>query len=212
MWRFYAADLYVVITESFCAGRSCLEVLDAVLEAGVKLVQFREKDWAEDRMIEVGREYRRRTDEAEAVLIINDNVEFALSLGADGVHLGLDDIPISTARQLGKDLIIGASSHNLEEALQAQREGASYVNIGPIFTTQTKTLDMDSLGPEAISQIAPRLIIPHTCMGGIKVHNIDEVLDHGAQHPAVVTAVTEADDIQSAVKELRDKIIARTKE
>jgi thiamine-phosphate pyrophosphorylase len=212
MWRFYAADLYVVITESFCAGRTCLEVLDEVLAAGVKLVQFREKDWTEERLIEVGREFRRRTIEAEAVLIIDDNVDLAMSLGADGVHLGLDDMPIESARRLGPELIIGASSHNLEEALQAQRAGASYVNIGPIFSTQTKTLDMDSLGPEAISHIAPKLLIPHTCMGGIKAHNVDDVLDHGAEHPAVVTAVTEAKDIQAAVKELRDKILTRKKD
>jgi len=209
MWRFYAADLYVVITESFCAGRSSLDVLDEVLAAGVRLVQFREKEWSEKKMIEVGREYRRRTSEVEAVMIIDDDVELALSLGADGVHLGLEDTPIADARKAGKDLIIGASSHNLDEALQAQRDGASYVNIGPIFSTQTKVLSMDSLGPEAISQIAPELIIPHTCMGGIKAHNVDDVLDHGAQHPAVVTAVTAAEDIQGAVKELRDKILAR---
>ena len=107
---------------------------------------------------------------------------------------------------MAPDCIIGASIHTVEDALAAQNAGASYVNIGPIFATQTKTGTVDPLGPEAIDLIAPLLEIPFTCMGGIKQHSIDEVLSRGARHPAVVTAVTEQEDVEKAARDLRGAI------
>ena len=206
MARFNAADLYVVITESFCAGRPCLDVLDATLAAGVKLIQFREKDWDDKKLFEIGKEFRRRTDKAEALLIVNNRVDIALAIEADGVHLGQNDLPISAARKLAPELILGASTHSLRDAELAALEGASYYNIGPIFPTQTKTLTMDALGPEIISEITPHIDLPFSCMGGIKPENIHEVLSRGAKHPAVVTAVTAQDDVNAAATQLRDLI------
>ena len=206
MARFAASDLYVVITQSFCGERSSLEVLDAVLAAGVRLVQFREKDGATRDLFVRAEAFRRRTQEADALLIIDDRLDIALGVGADGVHLGRSDLPIAAARAMAPDCIIGASIHTVEDALTAQNAGASYVNIGPIFATQTKTGTVDPLGPEAIDLIAPHLEIPFTCMGGIKPHNVDEVLSRGARHPAVVTAVTEQDDVEKAARDLRNMI------
>ena len=203
MRAFDAADLYVVITEAFCAGRPAVEVLDGALAAGVKLIQLREKECSTGELVTRAREFRARTREAGALLIIDDRVDVALAVDADGVHLGLDDMPIKDARRIAPDLIIGASSHNLGEALTAQEAGASYVNIGPIFATQTKSLSMQPLGPEAIDAIAPQLKIPFTNMGGIKAHNISEIVKHGGKHPAVVTAVTAAEDVEAAARELR---------
>jgi thiamine-phosphate pyrophosphorylase len=209
--RFEDTDLYVVITEQFCAGRSSLEVLDAVLDAGVKLVQFREKDLPGRELYERARQFRDRTQEAGALLIVDDRVDIALAVDADGVHLGEFDLPIEEARRVAPELIIGASSHNLEEALAAQHAGAGYVNIGPIFATQTKSVSTGVVGPEMIERIAPHLTIPWTTMGGIKRHNIDQVLQRGAKRIAVVTAVTEADDVRAAAAELRETIVrART--
>lgn len=203
MARFDAADLYVVITESFCAGRSPVEVLDGVLAAGVRLVQMREKDCSTCEFVDRARVIRKRTQAADAILIIDDRVDVALAVDADGVHLGQDDMPVADARRIAPDLIIGASSHSLEEALAAERAGASYVNIGPIFATQTKALSIPPLGLEAIEAIAPKLNIPFTNMGGIKEHNIHEIVARGGKHPAVVTAVTEADNVQAAAMALR---------
>jgi thiamine-phosphate pyrophosphorylase len=202
---FAQTDLYVVITEAFCAGRTALEVLAKVLEAGVGLVQMREKELDGRQLYLRAVEFRRLTSAAGALLIVNDRVDIALAVGADGVHLGQSDLPVKAARKIAPHLIVGASTYGLEEALAAQEAGASYVNLGPIFATQTKPATVP-LGPEVIPGIGPRLNIPWTTMGGIKSSNIDEVVSRGARHPAVMTAVTAAADVAGAARELRKKI------
>lgn len=206
--RFDAADLYVVITGEFCAGRAPLDVLEAVLAAGVTLVQCREKRLDDGQYYELAKAFRARTAAAGALLILDDRPDIALAAGADGVHLGQLDLPVAAARALSADLIIGASTHTLDQALAAEQAGASYVNIGPIFATKTKTRTAKPLGPETISMIAPKLRVPFSCMGGIKPENIEEVVSRGARHPAVVTAVTAAADPTAAARELREKIPA----
>jgi thiamine-phosphate pyrophosphorylase len=203
---FAQADLYVVITGAFCAGRPSLEVLDKTLSAGVRLIQLREKDLDGRAYYELAQEFRRRTQAAGALLIIDDRVDIALAAGADGVHLGQTDLPVAPARRIAPDLIIGASSHSLEEALAAQEAGASYVNIGPIFATATKP-GVIPLGVKAIERIAPPLRILWTTMGGINQGNIAQVVARGARHPAVMSAVTGAKDVTAAAKALREAII-----
>jgi len=210
--RFEAADLYVVITEAFCAGRSSLEVLDAALEAGVRLVQFREKGLDSGAMHVKARAFRQHTRDAGALLIVNDRVDVALAVDADGVHLGQSDLPISVARTIAPELIIGGSSHNTEEALAIQDAGAGYVNIGPVFDTQTKSVPTGAVGPEMLDAVTPHLRIPWTTMGGIKLHNVGEVVARGARHVAVVTAVTAADDVAGAARALREAILSGRKE
>jgi len=204
--RFKACGLYVVITEAHCAGRSALDVLDACLDAGVRLIQFREKEGDAAGLYARAQAFRERTYKVGALLMVNDRVDIALAVRADGVHLGQSDLPIAVARRIAPGLILGASSHNLEEALAAQNAGASYVNIGPIFATQTKTVPTGAVGPGMIDVIAPHLAIPFTCMGGIKEHNVHEVLARGARHIAVVTAVTAAPDVCAAARALEDAI------
>jgi thiamine-phosphate pyrophosphorylase len=203
---FADADLYVVITEAFCAGRSSLDVLASALDAGVRLVQLREKDWTDRALYERALQFRELTAAKNALLIIDDRVDVALASGADGVHVGQEDFPVEVARSLGPELIIGCSTHSLDEALVAQAAGASYVNIGPIFSTQTKSNVMAALGPEIIDEVKPQLTIPFTVMGGIKASNIDLVLERGARRAAVVTAVTAAEDVRAACAELREGI------
>jgi len=210
MARFADCGLYVVITEAFCAGRPATEVLRACLEAGVRLVQFREKDLDALVLFHRAEAFRRLTADAGALLIVDDRVDVALAVGADGVHLGQRDLPIAAARRIAPELILGSSSHDLDEALAAQDAGASYVNIGPIFATQTKHVPTGVVGPEMISAIAPQLRIPFTCMGGIKRHNVDQVLAHGARHVAVVTAVTAEADPGAAARALVEAIAARS--
>jgi len=204
---FQQADLYVVITEAFCAGRTSLEVLDQVLAAGVSIVQLREKDLEDRGLYELALAYRRRTAAAGALLIIDDRLDIALAAGADGVHLGQTDLPVAAARRLAPDLLIGASTHSLKEALTAQEAGASYVNIGPIFPTATKP-DSVLLGVESIPRIVPHLRIPWTTMGGINQGNIAQVVAQGARHPAVMSAVTAAADVTAAARALREAIIS----
>jgi thiamine-phosphate pyrophosphorylase len=207
--RFRETDLYVVITECFCAGRTALAVLDEVLAAGVGVVQLREKEIDDRELFERALVFRERTLRAGALLIIDDRVDVALAAEADGVHLGQSDLPVREARRLAPGLLIGASSHTPEQAWEAQAAGASYVNIGPIYPTQTKATGIPALGPSALNRTAPRLTIPYTVMGGIKAHNLVALLERGARHVAVVTAVTAADDIAGAARTLRRAIRER---
>jgi len=203
---FAQADLYVVITEAFCAGRKSLEVLDKVLAAGVRIVQLREKDMAGRPLYELAVEFRRRTQAAGALLIVDDRTDIALAAGADGVHLGQTDLPVAAAQEIAPELIIGASSHSLAEAVAAANAGAGYVNIGPIFPTPTKPAAVP-LGVEALKRIAPHLKIPWSTMGGINQGNIGQVVAQGARHPAVMSAVTAAKDVTAAAAALRKVII-----
>lgn len=207
--RFRETDLYVVITERFCASRTALAVLDEVLAAGVGVVQLREKEIDDRELFERAQAFRERTLRAGALLIIDDRLDVALAADADGVHLGQRDLPVREARRLAPDLLIGASSHTPEQAWEAQDAGASYVNIGPIFPTQTKATGIPALGPAALDRTVPRLTIPFTVMGGIKAHNLGALLERGTRHVAVVTAVTAADDVAGAARALRQAIAGR---
>ncbi|HRI87692.1 MAG TPA: thiamine phosphate synthase, partial [Candidatus Hydrogenedentes bacterium] len=148
-----------------------------------------------------------RTSSAGALLIVDDRLDIALAVGADGVHLGQSDLPINVARRMAPELVIGSSTHDLAEAMASQNAGASYVNIGPIFATQTKSVPTGVVGPQMIDAIRPHLRIPFTTMGGIKLDNIAEVLSRETRHVAVVTAVTAAPDITTAARELREAIL-----
>jgi thiamine-phosphate pyrophosphorylase len=209
MALFENTDLYVVITGAFCAGRPPTEVLAKVLDAGVRVVQLREKDMTDKSLYRHALKFREISAKEHALLIVDDRIDIALATGADGVHLGQDDFPVEAAKKLAPQLIIGCSTHAVQEAVSAQNAGADYVNIGPIFATQTKSGSICPLGPEAIDAVASHLTIPWTVMGGIKASNIDSVLERGAKHVAVVTGVTEQDDVVAACAALRQKIAAR---
>jgi thiamine-phosphate pyrophosphorylase len=203
---FEAVDLYPVTCEKLSAGRSNLDVLEGVVRGGARIIQLREKEATSREFYDMAVRFRQITSRAGILLIINDRLDIALAVDADGVHLGQEDLPVDAARKLGPELIIGASTHSLEEALRARDAGADYVNIGPIFPTSTKTGVRDFLGPEAISAIGPRLGIPFTVMGGIHERNLDEVLRHGARKVAMVTEITQALDIARKVRSLRSRI------
>ena len=204
MAMFESVDLYPVVSgPKLSRGRSFEEVLEELLKAGIRIVQLRDKSRNKRELLKTAFRFREITQPHRCLLIIDDHVDIALACGADGVHLGQEDLPIEAARTIAPDLILGASSHSVEEALKAQEEGASYVNIGPIFPTQTKGGLSAFLGTEAIDAIALQLHIPFTVMGGIKLDNLGEVMEKGARHVAVVTAVTEADDITRAARSFR---------
>ncbi|MDY6857256.1 MAG: thiamine phosphate synthase [Thermodesulfobacteriota bacterium] len=204
--RFKEIDIYPVTCQDLSNGRTDLDVLDGVLAGGARVVQLREKHWEKRELYELGLEFRKKTLKYDALLIINDHLDIALALKADGVHLGQDDLPIKAAREIASELLLGASSHSLKEAIQGETDGADYVNIGPIFPTKTKDGLSRFLGPDAIREVELRLNIPFTTMGGINERNIHELLHAGARRVAMVTGIIQAPDIASRVRELR-KII-----
>ena len=204
--RFREVDLYPVTCEKLSAGRSDIEVLEGMIRGGAGIVQLREKEYSDRDLYDLAVKFRKRTAEAGMLLIVNDRPDIALAVGADGVHVGQDNLPVAAVRSIAPELLIGASSHNLDEALRAQADGADYVNIGPIFPTGTKEGIKKLLGPEAVAAIGPHLSVPFTVMGGINGSNITQVLANGARRVAVVTAVTLAPDIGAAVRSLREII------
>jgi len=203
---FEEIDLYPVTCEKLSAGRSNREVLEAVIRGGARIIQLREKECSKGDFYRMASVFRNITAEAGVLLMINDHLDVALAVGADGVHLGQDDLPLAAARMIAPELLIGISTHSRRQALEAQSGGADYVNIGPIFPTRTKEGAGRFLGPEAIPGIAADLAIPFTVMGGINDANIDQVLSQGARRVAVVTAVTQADDMAAAAASLRERI------
>jgi thiamine-phosphate pyrophosphorylase len=199
-------DLYPVTCEKLSAGRTNLEILHAVIDGGARIIQLREKECPTRELYRMAERFREETAKAGVLLIVNDRIDVALAVGADGVHLGQDDLPIPAARRIAPQLILGVSTHSLEEALRAEREGADYVNIGPIFPTKTKEGVTACLGPDAIGVISPSLSVPFTVMGGINDSNLDQVLEQGARRIAMVTAVTRAVDVAETVRSLRERI------
>lgn len=202
MQRFRNAGIYLVTSASLSCGRTTPQIVKTALDAGVRLVQLREKDMPVAAFLDLAHELREMTDRCGAILIVNDRLDVALACKADGVHLGQEDFPVDAARLLAPELIIGASSHNIEEAVAAQKAGASYVNIGPLFATQTKEWTADFLGIEGLDRIRHHVSIPFTVMGGIKTAHIPDLVTHGAGTIAVVTAITAALDPGQAAGEL----------
>ena len=204
--KFLEVDVYPVTCERFSAGRSNLIVLEGVIQGGARIIQLREKEYSGKDLYHLALAFREITQKAGVLLFINDHLDIAMAVEADGVHLGQDDLPVAVARKLAPELLIGASTHSLEEARQAEADGADYVNIGPIFPTKTKEGIHQYLGPEAIPAISAGIQLPFTVMGGINDANIDQVLAQGAQRVAMVTAITQAPDIAAKVSALRGLI------
>jgi thiamine-phosphate pyrophosphorylase len=200
---FKKIDLYPVISSEFCNGRGPVSVLKAIADGGAKIVQMREKNLNETDFIKLAEEFKKITTTYNMLLIINDNVKAAFEVNADGVHLGQDDMPLNKARHIAPDIIIGVSTHSFAEIKTAQNDGADYINIGPIFSTETKTLSMQPLGLDFLRNASEKVNIPFTVKGGIKAHHIPDLISLNGKHIAMVTEITQADDITNKVLSLR---------
>jgi thiamine-phosphate pyrophosphorylase len=205
---FKKASVYPVVTTDFCAGRNPLDVVRSILEGGAKVVQIREKTMSDRDYLELLKAARKLTNEFRALLIADDRLDAALLADADGVHLGQDDLPCAEARKIAPELLIGVSTHNRDELLAAQRDGCSYLNIGPIFPTGTKSLPMNPLGTEMLSELAPQVKVPFSVMGGIKISHLKQLHSLGCRHIAAVTAFTQAEnpaaEVRKWIQELED--------
>jgi len=191
---FRHTDVYPVVTTEFCLGRSPVAVAESLLKGGVRLLQIREKTMPDRPYLELLRQVRELTWDYGALLIADDRVDAALIAQADGVHLGQDDLPLPDARRIAPELLIGVSTHNAEEVARAQNEGCSYLNIGPIYPTETKQLACTFLGLEQLRALIPLVRVPFSVMGGIKFGHLTELKAAGACRIAAVTAFTQADE------------------
>lgn len=200
-------DLYCLTAEEYSLGRSNIEVVQEMLKAGIKIIQYREK---EKKMLEKYREclqIRELTRKANATFIVNDHLELALLVKADGVHVGQNDLPLEKVRELaGENMLIGVSTHSPQEALEAIEKGADYIGVGPIFATKTKKDVCSPVGLEYLEYIAKNTSIPFVAIGGIKEHNLKQVLEKGAKCVAMVTEIVGAQDIPLKIQKIREII------
>lgn len=197
--------LYAIIENSLRPSLSNTEIAKQVLAGGAKIVQLRGKDLFSKELLEQAREISDITRKAGAVFIVNDRADIALLSDADGVHLGQDDLPVAAARKiLGKSRLIGISTHNLEQALKAEQEGADYIGFGPVFDTTTKADAEEAKGIDALAELKRRVSIPVVAIGGITLENLREVINRGADCAAVISAIVKADDIEERTKEFAE--------
>ncbi len=197
------AGLYVITDCVLRPDRSHVDVAKAALAGGARIVQLRDKTSPLSRVLEEGREIRRLTREAGALFIVNDRVDVAMALDADGVHLGPDDFPPAEARRLlGAERIVGVSVNSVEEAEAALRDGASYLGVGAIFGTTTKADAGAPIGLERLKEIKRATPLPVVAIGGIALNNIRSVAEAGADAAAVVSAVVCAEDMVAATRAL----------
>lgn len=198
-------DLYGLTDDGLSLGRSAAEVVADLLAANVRIIQYREKDKCGRDMLAECRVIRQMTQEADACFIVNDHVDIAMLCGADGVHVGQDDIAVPDVRRLvGPDMIIGLSTHSPEQAAEAALLGADYIGVGPLFPTKTKKDVMDPVSLSYLDWVVANSSLPFVAIGGIKRHNIQEVARHGAKCCALVSEFVGAKDIVACVNEVRD--------
>ena len=201
-------DLYF-ITDSRLTGRTVLEDVGSAIRAGVKIIQYREKDLTTREMIDEAEKICRLCRENDVLFIINDRVDIALAVDADGVHLGNEDMPYEAARRiLGNTKIIGLTVHDVGEAIEAERIGADYIGISPIFETTTKPDAGTPAGIDLIKYIKKAVKIPFVAIGGINQDNIKSVLEAGARSIAVISAIVTKDDVEKECKKFREVIIS----
>lgn len=204
---FFDTGLYCITSEEHSRGRNNIEVVREMIKAGVKVIQYREKEKKQLHKYNECLQIRAMTKEAGVTFIVNDNIDIAILVKADGVHIGQDDLPIGKVRELvGKEMIIGLSTHSPKQAEDAVRSGADYIGVGPIYKTYTKKDVCDAVGLDYLTYVVKNLSIPYVAIGGIKEHNMHEVIGCGAKCIAMVTEIVGADNIGEKIKNIKDNM------
>ena len=200
-------SLYLVTDRSLARGRSTLEIVSAAVDGGATVVQLREKDCSTREFIEQALAIKDFLKGRGVPLIINDRVDVAQAVEADGVHLGQTDMPLGTAKKiLGDSMIIGISAESLQDAVEAEKGGADYLGVSPIYATPTKTDTAPPLGLEGLREIRKAVGLPLVGIGGLNRENAADVIRNGADGVAVVSAIVAADDPQTAADALKQII------
>ena len=200
--------LYAVTDRSWTGQQSLYEQIEEALKGGVTMVQLREKQLSEDELVAEAIQIKELCHRYEVPLIINDNVDAALKSGADGVHVGIEDAPVSEIRKrAGYDFIIGATAKTTEQAKAAEAAGADYLGVGAVFPSPTKK-NAIRITPQDLREICGSVAIPAVAIGGITGDNVSEIKGGGMAGVAVVSAIFAAQDIQKAAAELKRKVKA----
>jgi thiamine-phosphate pyrophosphorylase len=206
--RFPETDIYCITASQFSRGRSNLEVVRQMLDAGIKIIQYREKDFS---MLQKYREcldLRKLTAQYGVCFIVNDDVHLALAVGADGVHVGQDDLPANKVRELvDEKILIGLSSHSPQQADEAIKEGiADYIGVGPLYQTFTKKDVQSPVGLGYLDYVVNSHRWPIVAIGGIKENNVAQVIEHGATCVCLVTEIVGSENIEAKIQSVRKQI------
>lgn len=194
--------LYAITDRTWLKGRTLAEVVEEAILGGATFIQLREKNLSCDEFLKSAMEVKAITDKYRIPFVVNDNVNVAAAVGADGVHIGQSDEEIKTAREkFGPDKIIGLSAGTVEEAVKAEQNGANYLGVGSIFNTSTK-LDARTVSIETLKEICEAVSIPVIAIGGISEDNIHELAVTGIVGISVISAIFAQDDIKNAASRL----------
>jgi len=200
-------SLYLVTDHEMARGKNLCKIVHEAIRGGVTIVQLREKKLTLDEFIKVASEIKAVVKPLKIPLIINDNIDVAIAIKADGVHIGQWDTSLETARKsVGSKMIIGVSVSSVEEAISAQNGGADYLGISPIWNTPTKTDTPEATGLEGVREIRAAVKIPLVGIGGINASNARAVIDAGCDGIAVVSAIMAAENPRIAAIKLRNSI------
>ena len=201
--------LYAILDPEQTKGRSCETVLRELLAAGVAILQLRVKTMAACDFLALAQRARAETRSHACKLIVNDRIDIALACEADGVHLGQDDLPLSVGRKLMGSKLVGISTHDLQQAHEAERNGADYIGFGPMFGTTTKATGFSARGVEMLQQIRAAVKIPIVAIGGINEQNVRQVWQAGADSTAIISDILGADDIAAKTRRILSYTPAR---
>jgi thiamine-phosphate pyrophosphorylase len=200
-------DLYF-ITDSRLTIKGIIEDAKSAIKAGVKVIQYREKGKSTRDMLQEANKIKKICRENSVLFIVNDEIDIALAVDADGVHLGNDDMLYRIARRLlGKNKIIGLTVHNIKEAEHAEKLGADYIGVSPVFETRTKPDAGMPVGLKLIKEIKSNITIPFVAIGGINKNNIKSVLAAGAKSVAIISAIITRADVEGECRKFRDIIL-----
>lgn len=196
--------LYAVTDRAWLGERTLYEQVEEALKGGVTCVQLREKELNDEEFLNEAKEICTLCRRYNVPFIVNDNVEIALKCGADGIHVGQEDMNADDVRRkIGDDMILGVSVHTVEEARRAVRDGADYLGLGAVFPTNTKN-DVDQMSNETLRNICDAVDVPVVAIGGINRNNIAKLSGSGVDGAALVSAIFSADDIEKTCRELRN--------
>lgn len=201
----HISGLYLILDQQY-AKKDIVSIAEEALDAGVDVIQYREKGLSKKDAIKIAEKLRTLTAKAAVTFIINDDPALALAVNADGVHLGQEDIPVDIARRiLGKDKIIGLSTHNFKEAMEAISLDINYIGFGPIFQSRTKMVT-SPLGIDAIRMIRDSITVPIIAIGGISDENVADVIKGGADGAAVISAILSSTDIKKSISKFKERM------
>ncbi|MEI6831517.1 MAG: thiamine phosphate synthase [Candidatus Omnitrophota bacterium] len=203
------SQLYLILDKPTVAKRSLDNLVSKILKSGIRIIQLRDKQSAKLDLLNLAIKLSRRLKRSKTLFIINDHLDVAKIVKADGLHLGQMDLPLKAARKiLGKDKIIGISCHNLRQALKAQKDGADYIGIGPVYKTSTKP-GSDAIGIKVLEQLKGRINIPYFAIGNIRKSNINKIVSAGATRVAVCREILNSKNIKHSARELLNELRAK---